>query len=293
MNYNTVGHELQHFSKTTAVTSTFGFSSAIVQFVKPNLSGGPQTSAKVVVMSAFFTNAVKWSARNFAAKLKVWKLFEYNAEYLKLLMLFQCENPLLLSNLRKPARLAPKIHLFGQWLLSGQWHTFRFLKYYVATASLDDGNQDVNIHSRLSRTPNYVPGRMLRPAVNERILQNFDEKFEMCDSKWPIRQIPKIVKEAENAQKTIPTHLEREHPATEVSPKLSCGAISLGRRPANYRTRRMAQKMKKLRSLHILHVPSSRSRTSWHWRLMFPQSVVPYLWFLQILGDVWFLFSFF
>ena len=52
--------------------------------------------------------------------------------------------------------------------------------------------------------------------------------------------------------------------------------------PAASRTRRMAQEMKKLRSLHILHVPPSRSKTKarWHWRLMFSESNVPYLRFL-------------
>ena len=66
-----VGHELQHFSKTTAVNFSFRFSSAIVHFVKPNLSSGPQTSAKPVVMSAFDTDAVQLNARNFGANLKV------------------------------------------------------------------------------------------------------------------------------------------------------------------------------------------------------------------------------
>ena len=46
--------------------------------------------------------------------------------------------------------------------------------------------------------------------------------------------------------------------------------------PAASRTRRMAKEMKKLRSLHILHVPPSRSKTKarWHWRLMFLQPIV-------------------
>ena len=72
---------------------------------------------------------------------------------------------------------------------------------------------------------------MQRPAVGERKLQNFDEKFEMCDSKWPIRQVPKIVREAKNAQKT-PLPSPREYPALEVSPKSPCGAIPLGRHPS-------------------------------------------------------------
>ena len=57
----------------------------------------------------------------------------------------------------------------------------------------------------------------------------------MCDSKWPIRQVPKIVKEAEKRTKNTPTQPEREHPAIEVSPILPCGAISLGRRPSYIR----------------------------------------------------------
>ena len=81
-----------------------------------------------------------------------------------------------------------------------------------------------------------------------------------------------------------PTQPEREHPPVEVSPKSPCGAISLGRRPSYQRNPKMAQKMKKLRSLHILHEPPSRSKTSWHWRLMFLQSIVPYLWFF---ADIW------
>ena len=44
----------------------------------------------------------------------------------------------------------------------------------------------------------------------------------MCDSKWPIRQAPKIVTEAEKPTKNT----------IEVSPKSPCGAISLGRRPS-------------------------------------------------------------
>ena len=51
-----VGHEL---CKTTAVTFIFRFSSAIVHFIKPNLSGGPQVSAKPIVMSAFYADAIR------------------------------------------------------------------------------------------------------------------------------------------------------------------------------------------------------------------------------------------
>ena len=57
----------------------------------------------------------------------------------------------------------------------------------------------------------------------------------MCDSKWSIRQVPKIVKEAEKRTKNTPTQPERDHPAIEVSPKSPCGAISLGRRPSYQR----------------------------------------------------------
>ena len=51
-----VGHEL---CKITAVTFIFCFSSAIVRFVKPNLSGGPLVSATLVVMSAFYADAIR------------------------------------------------------------------------------------------------------------------------------------------------------------------------------------------------------------------------------------------
>ena len=53
-----VSHELRHFCKTTAVTFTFQFSSAVVQFVQPNLSGGPQADANLVVICAFYTDAI-------------------------------------------------------------------------------------------------------------------------------------------------------------------------------------------------------------------------------------------
>ena len=45
----------------------------MVQFVNPNLSGGPPANAKSVLMSAFYTytDAVTQSASNFGAKLKV------------------------------------------------------------------------------------------------------------------------------------------------------------------------------------------------------------------------------
>ena len=66
-------HELRPFRKTTAVTFVFRFSSAIVHFVKPNLSGGRPSNAKSVVESVFYsyTDAVTQSASNFGAKLKV------------------------------------------------------------------------------------------------------------------------------------------------------------------------------------------------------------------------------
>ena len=49
-----VVHELRHFCKTTAVTFYFRFSSAIVHFVKPSLSGGTPANAEPVVMKAFY-----------------------------------------------------------------------------------------------------------------------------------------------------------------------------------------------------------------------------------------------
>ena len=42
-----------------------------MHFVKPRQSGGPQASAKLVVMSAFFTDAVTQSAKYFGTNLKV------------------------------------------------------------------------------------------------------------------------------------------------------------------------------------------------------------------------------
>ena len=55
-----------------------------------------------------------------------------------------------------------KTHLFEQQLLFVQQHLSRFRKYLVDETKLwvDDGNQDVNVHSRLSRRSNYGPGRM-------------------------------------------------------------------------------------------------------------------------------------
>ena len=105
----------------------------------------------------------------------------------------------------------------------------------------------------------------------------------------------------ENRERSRKTHIKHPHPARERSPRnRSIPEITGNRRvapspsedvPASSGARRMSREMKKLRSLHILHVPFSRSKTSWHRRLMFPQSVVPYLWFLKIFGDVWPLFS--
>ena len=55
----------------------------------------------------------------------------------------------------------------------------------------------------------------------------------MCDSKRPIRQVPKNVKEAKKTHKRPPpTQPEIEHPAKKISPESQCDAISLGRRPS-------------------------------------------------------------
>ena len=62
-------------------------------------------------------------------------------------------------------------------------------------------------------------------------------------------------------QKTPTPTAQEKTPATEVAPKLPCGAIPSEDVPANRRTRRIAQKMKKLRSLHSLHVPPCKSKT--------------------------------
>ena len=50
-----------------------------------------------------------------------------------------------------------------------------------------------------------------RPAVGGRILQKFDEKFEMHDSKWPTREVPEIVEEAEKRTKNRPRPSPREN----------------------------------------------------------------------------------
>ena len=53
-----VGHELRPFCKTTAVPFVFCFLSAIVHFVKPNISDGPPANAKPVLMSAFYRSTI-------------------------------------------------------------------------------------------------------------------------------------------------------------------------------------------------------------------------------------------
>ena len=50
------------------------------------------------------------------------------------------------------------------------------------------------------------------------MLQNFDEKFEVCGIK--------------NAEKTHLAQPERKHPTIQVFPKSPCGAIPIGRRPS-------------------------------------------------------------
>ena len=59
----------------------------------------------------------------------------------------------------------------------------------------------------------------------------------MCDSKWPTRQVPKIVEEAEKRTQNTPTQSEREHPTVEVSPKSPCGAIPLTAEPEEWAKR--------------------------------------------------------
>ena len=78
------------------------------------------------------------------------------------------------------------------------------------------------------------------------------------DRYWKLKRMMEKRKETPHT----PTQPEREHPAVEVSPNSPCGAISLGRCPSYQRNPKMAQKMKKLRSLHILHVPPSKSKTN-------------------------------
>ena len=70
------------------------------------------------------------------------------------------------------------------------------------------------------------------------------------------------VEEEKERTKNTPTQPEREHPAIEVSPNCRVVPSPSEDVPATSRTRRMAQEMKKLRSLHTLHVPASRSKTS-------------------------------
>ena len=70
------------------------------------------------------------------------------------------------------------------------------------------------------------------------------------------------VEEAKKRRKDTPTQPEREHPAIEVSLKSRVVPSPSNDVPATSETRRLAQEMKKLRSLHILHVPPSRSKTS-------------------------------
>ena len=50
-----------------------------MHFVQPNLSAGTEVDANPVVRCAFYTDAVKLSARSFGAKLKVRKRFENDA----------------------------------------------------------------------------------------------------------------------------------------------------------------------------------------------------------------------
>ena len=72
----------------------------------------------------------------------------------------------------------------------------------------------------------------------------------------------KIVKEAEKRTKN--THPVRERtPHHRSIPEINRRVVPSPSEdvPANSRTRRMAQEMKKLRSLHILHVPPRESKT--------------------------------
>ena len=64
--------------------------------------------------------------------------------------------------------------------------------------------------------------------------QNFDEKIEMCDSKWdhskwPTWQVQKIQKEYKKPTKHPHPQPEREHPVIEVSLKSPWGANPPGK----------------------------------------------------------------
>ena len=74
-------------------------------FQNPNNQLG-QVSAKPVAMIAFYTDTVTQTVRSLGAKFKICKCIENDAKCLKLLMLFQCYNPLLVGNLKKPTTLA-------------------------------------------------------------------------------------------------------------------------------------------------------------------------------------------
>ena len=53
-----VGHEPRQFCKITAITFTLRYTSAIVHFVQPNLSGRTEVDANPVVMCAFHTDFI-------------------------------------------------------------------------------------------------------------------------------------------------------------------------------------------------------------------------------------------
>ena len=76
-----------------------------------------------------------------------------------------------------------------------------------------------------------------------KITKDFDEKFEMCDSKWPIRQVPKIVKEAEKRKKHPPSTRENTPPQKYLQNRRAVPSPSEDV-PATSRSRRMAQELK-------------------------------------------------
>ena len=128
----------------------------------------------------------------------------------------------------------------------------------------------------------------LRPGEDVTSSKKTSQKFdEMCDSKisksrWPTWQVLKIEKDDEKKCKPPPLYPRENTPSQKYPRNRRVVPSPSEDVPAASRTRRMAQEMKKLRSSHILRVPPSRSKTKarWHWRLMFSESIVPYLRFL-------------
>ena len=143
----------------------------------------------------------------------------------------------------------------------------RKLKNYVSKYLDDHGRSTFvsNVHKSIA-FQNYI-SLSLKSAPEYCSLCNVQQsENESYKISMKIRKVrfkmadPAGTKNRRRCRKThkiTPTQPQREQPALEVSPKSPSEDV-----PATSRTRKMAQKMKKLRSLHILHVPPSRSKTS-------------------------------